>query len=146
MSYQFTRPGRLVQHGAADRLGRADAIEFQGRADRAQPDWLAEVRLSVSAWPTRAGVAVILEQQNGDWVPVASSLPFDGLYLRAETEIHIVFGVYVPIQPDGVYRLHLPAAVLTRPSLRIGARGEALADAGAPRRRTQPASPARRAS
>lgn len=120
-SQTFERSGVLVRQGEADPFGRPDAIEFQSRSGQRLIDWVGDVVLSVDRWPTRTGVAVILERAGFEWVPVAAALPFDAIYVRQEQEIKLVFGVYVRLEPGTSYRLHLPAAVLTKGTVRIGA-------------------------
>ncbi len=117
----FERTGRLVVHEQGGHIGRPDAVEFQGRSGQTLVDWLAEVHIWVDRWPTRAGVAVLLERAGVDWVPCANALPYDAIYLRHESELQLVFSSYIPLEPGGTYRVHLPGAVVSRPTLRIGA-------------------------
>lgn len=118
---RFERTGRLVSHGEADRLGRPDAVEFQGRAGERLVDWMAHVHVWFDRWPTRAGAAAILEREGDGWKLLATAMPFDGIYVRAETEEQLTFSVYVPLRAGRTYRLHLPGAVLTRNTIRLAA-------------------------
>jgi hypothetical protein len=76
-------------------------------------------------------------------------MPFDAIQVIREQEVKLVFSVWVPLVAGGTYRLYLPGAVLTRPSVRIGAIfRHHRPDERQPRRRPDPrwTSGARRAS
>lgn len=119
---RFDREGQMVTHGAADVHGRPDAVQFTGRSGQALVDCMGEITVTIDRWPTRTGVGMLLEAdgQRG-WQLVASSLYFDGIYVTKEQPARLVFSVYTALLAGRLYRLHLPNAVVTRPTIHIAA-------------------------
>lgn len=120
-SQRFERTGTRATHGDRDAFGRPDAIDFTGRAGERLVDWLAEAFVWIDRWPSRHGVATLFELLEGEWSPLASAMPFDGIHVRLEQEVHVAFSQYVPLTAGAAYRLYLPDAIVTRDTLRIGA-------------------------
>lgn len=118
---RYEREGRLVVQGGADMRGRPDAVEFRAPSGQRLVDWLGEVFVWIDRWPTRRGVAVLLQQVGSSWEPVATTLWFDALYITREQRLKLVFGAYVELASAVLYRLHLPGAVVTRPVVGVGA-------------------------
>jgi hypothetical protein len=117
---RFDRTGELVAMGD-DLRGRPDAVEFIARSGEPTSDWLAEVTVTISGWATRAGVATLYELQAGAWVPLRSAMPFDAVYVKANTPVRLTFSSYIPLQPAGRYRLFMPGALVSSPTIQIAA-------------------------
>jgi hypothetical protein len=104
-----------------DVRSRPDALEFRARTNQVLVDWLGEVTIAIHRWPTRDGIAVLLKRTDDGWTPCANALPCDGIYLTQAKDVTLAFSVYIPLDAGGLYRLHLPGAVLATPAIRIGA-------------------------
>lgn len=122
---EFERVGELVAHGH-DISGRPDAVEFRARANQPVFDRLAEVVVTVDRWGGADWAAQLLEDDDATstevWALVARSMPLakaEALYVRADSPIRLVFSEYVGLQPTARYRIYLPSAVVTRPTIVI---------------------------
>lgn len=119
---RFDRVGRLVTHGHVDRHSRPDAVQFTGRSGERLVDCAGEITVTIDRWGTRTGIAALFEaDEDGIWQLVATSMPFDGIYVLKEQTARLVFSVWAPIRAGRIYRLHLPGAVVTQPTIHIAA-------------------------
>lgn len=118
---RFERNGRLVVHGH-DHLHYSDAVQFTGRSGERLIDCMGELTVTIDRWGTRTGTAGLFEaDEDGAWQLMASAMPFDAIYVMKEQPVRLVFSVYAPLLPARLYRIHLPGAVVTQPTIQIAA-------------------------